>query len=75
MKVTLEVNARQPHFEFVEHFAVGQSDGAKQFRLGNLEEANVRAVEDDSRRVNVTPTYSLFNRKFFMRGPIPPGTS
>src|ERR1043165_7920981 len=38
-KVAFQMRARQPHVQLVEHHAVGEADGAKQFRLGKLEEA------------------------------------
>jgi hypothetical protein len=60
-EVAFEVRAREPHVQLVEHHAVGQADGAEQLRLGELEEADVRAVEDDARGVHVAPTDALLN--------------
>src|SRR5437764_12222690 len=61
MKVAFEMHARQPDVELIKDFAVRHTDRAKQFRLGNFKEANVRAVEDDVGGVDITPTHALFD--------------
>src|SRR2546423_7014189 len=61
MKIAFEMHARQPDVELVEDLAVGHPDRAKQFRLGNFKEANIRAVENYVRRVDITPTHAFFD--------------
>jgi hypothetical protein len=38
MKITLQVNSREPEVYFVEDYTVRKSDGAEEFRLGDLKE-------------------------------------
>src|SRR5581483_3654948 len=61
MKVAFEVHARQPDIKFIEYLSIRHTDRAKQFRLGDFKEANVRAVKDDVGGINVAPTDALFN--------------
>src|SRR5438874_12406538 len=61
MKVAFEMHARQPDVELIKDLSVRHTDRAKQFRLGNFKEANVRALEDDVGGVNITPTHAFFN--------------
>ena len=56
MEVAFQMNARQPHVEFVKHDAVRQANRAKQFRFGKLKEANVRAIENDAARRRRRPS-------------------
>ena len=58
------MNAGQPDVEFIEDFSVRHPHGAKQFRLGNFKKPNVRAVEDDRRRIDIAPAHALFDREF-----------
>src|SRR4051812_24469276 len=46
-KIAFEMNPRQPDIEFIEDLSVRHPDRAKQLRLGNFKETNVRAVEDN----------------------------
>src|SRR6266849_9411494 len=62
MKIAFDVHARQPNVQLVKHDAVGQVHRTKEFRLGEFKEANVGAVKNNARRVNVAPAHSLFNR-------------
>src|SRR5205085_3512955 len=55
------MHARQPDVELIKDLSVRHTDRAKQFRLGNFKEANVRAIEDDVGGVNITPTHAFFN--------------
>ena len=60
-EVALEVRARQPDVQLVEHHAVRQPDRAEQLRLGELEESDISAVKDDACRVYVAPADALLN--------------
>jgi hypothetical protein len=66
MKIAFDVHAWQPHVQLVKHNAVGQVYRAKEFRFGKLKEANVRAVKNDARRIDVTPAHAFLNRIFFV---------
>jgi hypothetical protein len=59
-KVAFEMSARQPYIKLVKHYAVRKADRSKQFGLGKLKEAYVRAVKNYARRVNISPTHALF---------------
>src|SRR5205814_343832 len=61
MKIAFEMHARQPDVELVKNLSVRHTDRAKQLRLGNFKEANVRAVEDDVGGVNIAPTNAFFD--------------
>src|ERR1051326_4099285 len=61
MKITFEVHSRQPDVELIENFPVRHTGGAKQFGFGNFKKANVRAVEDYRRRIDITPAHAFFN--------------
>lgn len=63
-KVAFEMSARQPHVQFVEHHAVGKTDGAEKLCFSKLEEANVSAIEDNARRVDIAPANALFDNVF-----------
>ena len=65
MKVAFKVHARQPDIEFVEDFAVRHADRSKQLGLSNLKEANVRAVKNNSRRVDIAPAHTFFDGELF----------
>src|SRR5688500_1777115 len=64
MKITLEVNTRQPNIELFEHYTVGQAHGAKKLRFREFEEANVGAIENDSGGIDIAPAYALFDGVF-----------
>src|SRR5712691_2983510 len=66
MKIAFDVHARQPNVQLVKHDAVRQVHGTKEFRLGEFKEANVGAVKNNARRVNVAPAHALLNRIFFV---------
>ena len=63
-EITLDMNARQPDVELLEHYAVRQADGAKQLGFSEFKEANVRAVENDAGSINIAPTHPLFDCVF-----------
>src|SRR5687767_1577852 len=64
MKITLEVNTRQPNIELFEHYTVGQAHGAKKLRFREFEEANVGAIENDAGGIDIAPAYALFDGVF-----------
>lgn len=66
MEVAFQVNARQPDIELVKHNAVRQTYCAKQFRLGEFKKADVSAVENYSRRVDVAPADALLDGVFLV---------
>ena len=66
MEVAFQMNARQPDVELVKHHAVGQTNRAKQFRLGEFKEAYVGAVENYARGIDVAPAHALFDGVFFV---------
>src|SRR5205814_1892962 len=56
-----EMHARQPDVELIKNLSVRHTDRAKQFRLGNFKEANVRAIENNVSGVYITPTHAFFD--------------
>src|SRR5205814_10717914 len=64
MKIAFEMHARQPDVELIKNLAVRHTNRARQFRLGNFKEANVRAVEDYVGGVNITPTHAFIDGEF-----------
>ena len=66
MEVAFEMNAWQPHIKLVKHNAVRQTNRAEQFRLGEFKEPNVRALEDDTRGVDIAPAHTLLDRVFLV---------
>src|SRR4030095_7286662 len=65
MEVTFEMNAWQPDSELIKHHAIRQTDRSEKLCLRKFEEVNIRAVENDTRGVDITPTNALFNRELF----------
>src|SRR6266516_6270407 len=64
MEVAFQVYARQPDVEFVKHHTVRQANGSEQLRLSEFEKADVGAVKDDARGIDVTPAHALFDGEF-----------
>src|SRR5258706_335491 len=67
-KVAFQMHPRQPDIQIVKNFSIRQACDAEKFRLGNFEEAKIRAIEDNPRGVNVAPQDAFFNREFFRFG-------
>jgi hypothetical protein len=65
VEIAFEVNTRQPDSELVKHHSIRQADCTKKLGLSEFEEVNVRAVKDDARGVNITPTNALLNCELF----------
>jgi hypothetical protein len=61
MKITFDMNSREPDVEFFEHDAVGQADSAKQLRFSKFKEANIGAIENNTGGINIAPAYALFD--------------
>jgi len=70
MEVAFQVNPGQPDVEFFKHYRIRQVHRAKQFRLSNFKKANVGAVENYARGVDVAPTDSIFDGVFLMLGQV-----
>lgn len=60
-KVAFQMRAWQPDIQLVKQHAVRQADGAEKLRFGELEKAYVSTVEDNTRRIHISPTHALFN--------------
>ena len=56
VEARLEMDAREPHVESIENIAVRDARGAEKLHLGDLEEPDVRSVEDDPGLVDRGPT-------------------
>src|SRR5687767_7070402 len=60
-KVTLQMSARQPHVQLIEHHAVREPYTAEEFCFGKFEEPYVGSIKDDARRIDITPPDPLLN--------------
>ncbi len=54
----------KPDIQLVKDLAVGNSRRAKQFSFGDFKKANVRAIGNNSRRINVAPAHAFFDGEF-----------
>jgi hypothetical protein len=65
MKITLQMDAREPKVYFVEYHAVGKSHSAEELCLSNFKETNIGSVKNDPGCVDIAPTDAFFNRETF----------
>ena len=71
-EVEVDLDARQPEIEPVEHLRVRQTHAAEQFRLRDLEETEKLAVVDDPGAVDVGPANMFFDRESFVHRKLRP---
>lgn len=64
MKVAFKMDSGQPNIKLVKDNAVRQSHGAKEFRLGEFKEANVRAIKNNTCGIDVAPADAFFDGEF-----------
>lgn len=64
VEVTFKMNSWQPDVQLIEHYSIRQASRPEEFGFSKLKEANVSAIEDNARGIDITPANPLLDCEF-----------